>query len=219
MEAIECYVRGAFQGVPETPEALEQQEELVANMTAKVADLMSDGRGEEEAVGLAIASMGDLASLVSEFVAETVLAEPMVDAYAARLKLHSAVLASGGVLATVVILSLIALGAHIAVWEQALVGMTVLVALVGWVTVRLVQFHESGRVVMAVRRHDRARFMRALSVGVVMGALALLVNALVDPYRLWGWVLVIAGAAWPLGVKIEEWLLAGGKFVAGRGER
>jgi len=44
MEAIKYYVKGAFVGVAETPEVLEQQEELIADMTAKVADLVADGR-------------------------------------------------------------------------------------------------------------------------------------------------------------------------------
>ena len=40
MEAIKYYVKGAFQDVKETLEVLEQQEELIADLTAKVADLV-----------------------------------------------------------------------------------------------------------------------------------------------------------------------------------
>jgi len=59
MEAIKYYVKGAFQGVAETPQVLEQQEELIADLTAKVAALVAEGRSEEEAPGMAKAPVGD----------------------------------------------------------------------------------------------------------------------------------------------------------------
>lgn len=70
MEAIRYYVKGAFLGIAETPDVLEQQDELIADLTAKVADLVADGKTQDEALGIAIASMGDLSGLVREFAAE-----------------------------------------------------------------------------------------------------------------------------------------------------
>ncbi|MBS3973595.1 MAG: hypothetical protein KGZ89_01830, partial [Actinobacteria bacterium] len=67
VEAIRYYVKGAFQGVKETPQVLEQQEELIADISAKVEDLVSEGKTREEALGAAIASMGELSALVDEF--------------------------------------------------------------------------------------------------------------------------------------------------------
>ena len=90
MEAIKYYVKGAFQGVDETPQVLEQQEELIADLTAKVADLVAEGKSQEEALGMAIASVGDLSDLISEFgPAENMpVPIPVATVYANRLDLH-----------------------------------------------------------------------------------------------------------------------------------
>ncbi len=94
MEAIRYYVRGAFQGVKQTPQAIEQQEEIIADLLAKVVDLVGEGKSEEEALGMAIASAGDLSPLVAEFeIAEEGAAPiPTVEVYAGALRLHAAVL-------------------------------------------------------------------------------------------------------------------------------
>ncbi len=111
MEAIKYYVKGAFVGVAETPEMLEQQEELIADLTAKVADLVADGRSEEEALGMAIASMGDLSGLVKEFATDESVprraarAPATTEVYAARLRLHVVALAAGGAIAVLFVLS------------------------------------------------------------------------------------------------------------------
>lgn len=67
MDAIRYYVQGAFQSMEETSAVLEQQEELVADLDAKVADLVAAGRTEQQAIDETIASMGDLAPLLAEF--------------------------------------------------------------------------------------------------------------------------------------------------------
>ena len=121
MEAIKYYVKGAFVGVAETPEVLEQQEELIADMTAKVADLVADGRSEDEALGMAIASMGDLSGLVKEFATEEpVAAEPpavpaspavpepvLVDVELAKLRLHTVFMSAGGAVAVLFVLTML----------------------------------------------------------------------------------------------------------------
>jgi hypothetical protein len=77
MDVIRTYVRGAFAGVAQTPEALEQQQELITNMEEKVRDLVAEGKGEQEALGITIAEAGDLTVLASEFpTAESVAAAP-----------------------------------------------------------------------------------------------------------------------------------------------
>src|SRR5665647_2067648 len=98
MEAIKYYVKGAFQGIPETPDVLEQQEEIISDLTAKVADLVAAGKPEEEALGVAIASLGDLSPLVAEFTpappapgapgVAVVVPPPTKRLYVRRLDLH-----------------------------------------------------------------------------------------------------------------------------------
>ena len=121
MEAIKYYVKGAFVGVAETPEVLEQQEELIADMTAKVADLVADGRSEDEALGMAIASMGDLSGLVKEFATEEpAVGEPsaapaapavpepvLVDVEIAKLRLHTVFMSAGGAVAVLFVLTML----------------------------------------------------------------------------------------------------------------
>lgn len=111
MEAIKYYVQGAFQGVKVTPEVLEQQEELIADLTAKVGDLVAQGKYEDEALGVAIASVGDLSVLVSEFEPVEELADkiPTASVYAARLDLH--VIAISASIGAAVMIASTALGA------------------------------------------------------------------------------------------------------------
>jgi len=99
-EAIRYCVQGAFRGVKETPEVLEQQEEIIADLTAKVEDLVSEGTPEAEALGIALASVGDLSALVVAFETEGPAAVPAVPVFSARLDFHVRALtvALGGVL-------------------------------------------------------------------------------------------------------------------------
>lgn len=67
MDAIRTYVKGAFAGVAQTPAAIEQQQELIANMEEKLRDLVESGKSETEALGITLAEAGDLTELASEF--------------------------------------------------------------------------------------------------------------------------------------------------------
>jgi hypothetical protein len=68
--AIRYYVQGAFRGVKETPEVLEQQEEIIADLTAKVEDLVSEGTPRRPRHSASRRLVGDLSALVVEFEAE-----------------------------------------------------------------------------------------------------------------------------------------------------
>ncbi|MDO8964420.1 MAG: permease prefix domain 1-containing protein [Coriobacteriia bacterium] len=105
MDAIRNYVKGAFQGVEPTAEVLEQQDEVVADLAAKVEDLVADGKSEDEALGIALASIGDLTVLASEFrAAQAARAAKPPEGPARRFPLWAKV-----VLAIVVVLAVLTL--------------------------------------------------------------------------------------------------------------
>jgi hypothetical protein len=107
MDVIRTYVKGAFSEVAQTPEAVEQQQELITNMEEKVRDLVAEGKGEQEALGITIAEAGDLTVLASEFPpAEPLVAGPRT--VEVRVAQRTALSRVGGVLAALVALLLMA---------------------------------------------------------------------------------------------------------------
>lgn len=214
MEAIRYYVMGAFQGVKVTPEVLEQQEELIADLAAKVADLVAEGKSEQEALGVAIASVGDLSALVAEFEPEGESAElvPTATVLATRLDLH--VIAISASIGAAVMVGSTALGA----WTELVhpgAGFSLLAMLglgIWWVRDAYTRYAESPE---AVENRDlvyKARFRRALLVwaGVVFGAT--LLNGLTGT-DFWCWPIWVAGGTWALTVKIEERLSRRPEFL------
>jgi hypothetical protein len=106
MDVIRTYVKGAFSGVAQTPEALEQQQELITNMQEKVRDLVAEGKGEQEALGITIAEAGDLTILAAEFPpAEAFVAGPRT--VQIRLAEHALLSRIGGVFSALVALVLL----------------------------------------------------------------------------------------------------------------
>lgn len=215
MEAIRYYVQGAFQGVKVTPQMLEQQEELVADLTAKVGDLVAQGKSEEEALGVAIASVGDLSALVAEFEpAEATPGVPLTaTVYGTRLDLH-AVAISVAIGAAVMVAST-ALGA----WTDLVhpgAGFSLLAVLavgVWWVRSAYLRHEASPDAVQVRTLTHRERYRTALLVwgGTALGVT--LLNALTGT-DFWCWPFWVAGGTWALVVKVEERLIGRAGFLA-----
>jgi hypothetical protein len=221
MEAIKYYVKGAFVGIAETPAVLEQQEELIADLTAKVADLVGDGRSEDEALGMAIASMGDLSNLVREFATEepeapAAPAEPVVptaEAYTGRLQLHVTVICAVGAIGILFVLSLLAAYSHsmdgsAAMWD-------IMLGLVGvaWAGTALYRFHQDPDAVGTVVLAGDKRLRNALMLWAGVCAFAFVANAVTESDGFWAWTVWIGAAAWPASIYLERRLLQAGKFV------
>lgn len=215
MEAIRYYVQGAFQGVKMTPDVLEQQEELIADLTAKVDDLVAQGKSKDEALGVAIASVGDLSTLVSEFESadETPESVPTATVYAARLDLH--VIAISASIGAAVMTASTALGA----WTELVhpgAGFSLLAVLavaVWWVRGAYLRYGESPDAVEARNLVYKARFRKALLVwaGIAFGSTLLNVLTGTD---FWCWPIWVTGGTWALTIKVEEHLAKRAEFQA-----
>ncbi|MDO9173808.1 MAG: hypothetical protein Q7V62_03320 [Actinomycetota bacterium] len=105
MDVIRTYVTGAFAGVAQTPAAVEQQAELIANMEEKVRDLVAEGKGAEEALGITIAEAGDLSVLASEFPSADSM-PPVPSTVEVRIALRTLLVRVGAVTVALMALSL-----------------------------------------------------------------------------------------------------------------
>ena len=216
MEAIKYYVKGAFVGVAETPAVLEQQEELIADLTAKVADLVADGRPEDEALGMAIASMGDLSGLVKEFATDEVApavppAPATTEVYAARLRLHVVALAAGGAVAALFVLSVLAAFAGTASGATVAVDLLLTLTAVGWIGFELWRFHQAPdaiETVEVVATGMRTRILQWVAVCVF----ALVFNAIAGR-EFFAWTVWVGAAAWPASLYVQQQLIERGKFL------
>lgn len=217
MEAIRYYVKGAFLGIAETPDVLEQQDELIADLTAKVADLVADGKTQDEALGIAIASTGDLSGLVREFAAEeegAVGAKPVptVEAYTTKLQLHAVVISAGAAIAVLFVISLFAavtdnLRSSAGLWGLFFGGAALL-----WIGYVLFRFHERPGETGVVELSWKP-FRRAVLQWLGACAVALFLNLLLGQWEFWAWTIWIAAVAWPASIYVEQWLLRNGKFL------
>lgn len=215
MEAIKYYVKGAFSGVEQTPEVLEQQEEIIADLVAKVADLVAEGRSEEEAMGLAIGSMGDLSTLVAEFqpLEAAVPAIPRAAVWATRLDLGVVALSAG--VGAAVMIGSTALGALVDLVEPG-AGFTLLATLgVGgwWVRNAYLRYQADPDAIEVREQEYRTRFRKAV---LVWGGTALLATFMnITTYTdFWCWPIWVAGGTWALTVKMEKWLSRRPEFIA-----
>ena len=64
-EKLRRYIDDLFANAPSTVRAVELKEELFQNLTDKYNDLIAEGKSEESAYNIAIASIGDVDSLIS----------------------------------------------------------------------------------------------------------------------------------------------------------
>lgn len=218
MEAIKYYVKGAFVGIAETPEVLEQQEELIADLTAKVADLVADGRSEDEALGTAIASMGDLSGLVREFITDEPTAaadEPPAPAtaevYLPRLRLHVVSLTAGGALALLFVMTVLgAVGGAVSASSAVADVMLGMVA-IGWIGFELWRFHQDPQAVATIEVASAGLRSRVFH-WVVISAFALALNA-ARGSDFWAWTVWVAAAAWPAQLWLQRYMVERGYFL------
>lgn len=69
-EKLRHYIDDLFANAPSTVRAVELKEELFQNLTDKYNDLLAEGKSEESAFNIAIASIGDVDSLISGLTGE-----------------------------------------------------------------------------------------------------------------------------------------------------
>lgn len=73
MEAkIRAYVESLFRTAPPSQQSVELQEELIQNLNEKYNDLLAGGKSQEAAYNIAIASIGDISSLLADLGGQTV---------------------------------------------------------------------------------------------------------------------------------------------------
>lgn len=65
-DKLKIKVDEIFENAPNTKRAYEIKEEFMANLTDKYDDLIAEGKSENEAVNIAIASVGDVDSIIKE---------------------------------------------------------------------------------------------------------------------------------------------------------
>ena len=69
-EKLRHYIDDLFANAPSTVRAVELKEELYQNLTDKYNDLIAEGKSEESAYNIAIASIGDVDSLITGLTGE-----------------------------------------------------------------------------------------------------------------------------------------------------
>lgn len=65
-EKLRDYIENVFAGAPQTPAAVEMKEEFLQNLIDKYNDLIGEGKSEDAAFNIAVASVGDVSGLVNE---------------------------------------------------------------------------------------------------------------------------------------------------------
>lgn len=73
METIRTYLENMFMSLPRTKDVLKAKEELLSMMEDKYSELKSEGKSENEAVGIVIAEFGNLQELADELGIEETL--------------------------------------------------------------------------------------------------------------------------------------------------
>lgn len=63
-ERLRKYIDNLFEEAPETKKTVELKEEILQNITDKYYDLLSEGKTEEAAYNIAIASVGEVSELI-----------------------------------------------------------------------------------------------------------------------------------------------------------
>lgn len=65
-EKLRVYIENLFQDAPKNRKTVELKEEMLQNLIDKYRDLMAEGKSEEAAYNIAIASIGDISDLIDE---------------------------------------------------------------------------------------------------------------------------------------------------------
>lgn len=209
MDVIRTYVKGAFAGVAQTPEAVEQQQELITNMEEKVADLVAEGKGEQEALGITIAEAGDLSALASEFppAEPFVYTPPTVDVRASQLRLLSRI--GGVIFAMTALLLLSALVGNSDRLDSRAFLLIIVATAVGVWRIWQALFEYRGdpdRIDTVPLVDNKPVWIELLRyVGVCFAAAAL--NAALGGTGYWAWVLWMAALALPADVVLRRVLV------------
>lgn len=70
-DKLRNYIESIFEDAPKTKKIIELKEEVLQNLIDKYDDLITEGKSEEAAYNLAIASLGDISSLIDEIIKES----------------------------------------------------------------------------------------------------------------------------------------------------
>lgn len=217
METIQVYVQGAFAGVPQTQESLEQQAELVADLTARVADLVERGHSEGEAFGIALSQIGDLQELVQEFnTAEPSIAvtPPVVSVQASRLNVHVAVITTGIAAPILALFLTIGLSANALDLVHVLLGLAAAVTGLLWIGIELLSLHRDPDAVSEVPLSGRSVVTRAAGIWAGLVVASFVANMFVYRNASWSWIVWVTAAAVPLGAVVRWRLISRGRFRA-----
>lgn len=223
MEAIRHYVKGAFQGVEETPQVLEQQDELIADVTAKVDDLVSQGKTPDEALGMAIASLGGLSALVEEFRAEqdsldSITEAPLVRTaavYSGRLDFHTDAICFG-VFMTVMLLCTV-VGGNFTNTIEGYAGPVLLLALlaaISWLRYAYVRSAPHWNEIEAKELVYRWRLLKSIGVAAAIATGAVWASMFTGAPEFWFWPLWVVAVAFPIRVLVGWFVIRRGWFLA-----
>ena len=75
METIRTYLENLFAQLPETPELVRLRDDMLRTMEDKYEELKSEGKSENEAVGIVISEFGNIDELLAELDLDGVGAE------------------------------------------------------------------------------------------------------------------------------------------------
>lgn len=70
METIRIYVENMFKALPKTGELKKLKQDILMNMEDKYAELKSEGKTENEAIGIVISEFGNIDEIIKEFEIE-----------------------------------------------------------------------------------------------------------------------------------------------------
>ncbi len=217
MEAIKYYVKGAFQGAAETPDVLEQQEELIADLTAKVADLVAEGKSAEEALGIAIASLGDLSELVAEFTpaagAPGVIPIPTARVQASRLDFHVTLAAIGLDAGFMLFCTVLGAITHTIEPGAGLVLFALLVATAWWIRTAYATYKADPDTSELRELVYKSRLLSALGIWAGVCFVALIMNIAFGA-EFWFWPIWVAATVLPIRVLVERFVTLRGMFTA-----
>lgn len=217
MEAIKYYVKGAFQGAAETPEMLEQQEELIADLTAKVADLVAEGKSPDEALGIAIASLGDLSELVAEFTpvggAPLVIPVPTAHVQAARLDFHVTLVAIGLDAAFMLFCTVLGAITHTIEPGAGLVLFVILGATAYWIRTAYAAYVADPDTTETRELVYQPRLVKALGLWAGACFVAMVMN-IATATDFWFWPVWVAVTVLPIRILVERWMTRQGMFAA-----
>ena len=65
-EQLRSYIDSLFEEAPMTKKTIELKEEILQNLLDKYSDLLSEGKSEEAAYNIAVASVGDVSGLIED---------------------------------------------------------------------------------------------------------------------------------------------------------